>query len=95
MGNEEKVLDQPLDAAQTDVMMLDMVKGLEAFTTLVLREVGGRYPEYPELTEEQEEAMSEEELDNLEPIDDLHRYLREAKTFTTGARQQLEQRLFG
>lgn len=92
MSNEQKILDQPVEGAQVDVTMLDMIKGLEAFTALVLREVGGRYPEFPELTEEEEEALGE---DDPEPIDNLHRYLREAKTYTTGARQQLEQRLFG
>lgn len=92
MNKETKILDQPVEEAQADTTMLDMIKGLEAFTTLVAREMGQRYREFPELTEEEEEALGD---DDPEPIDDLHRYLREAQTYTMGARQQLEQRLFG
>jgi len=92
MGKEEKILDQPLEDAQDSVFDLDMLKGLEAFAALVGAALSIKYPEYPELTEEEEEALGE---DRPEPIDDLHRYLRETSTYVRGARQQLEQRLFG
>jgi len=92
MSEENKILDQPLEDAQDSVFDLDMLKGLEAFVALTGAAISIKYSEYPELTEEEQEALGE---DRPEPIDDLHRYLREASTYITGARQQLEQRLFG
>lgn len=87
-------LDQPLDKAQQSVSDLDMLKGLEGFANLILRDIGARYPEYLELTEEELTAL-EEAGEDQEPIDKLHEFLRQVVKYTMGARQQMEQRLFG
>lgn len=92
--DEAKVLDQPLINAQEDLNMLDTVKGLEAYAKMVGILVGRAYPEYPEVSEEELEALEKENKD-LEPLDNFHHFLRETERFAMGARQQLEQRLFG
>jgi len=88
-------LDQPLDKAQQNVADLDMLKGLEGFANLILRDIGGRFPEYPELTEEEAKAIDEDPDRFEEPIDKLHEFLRATAKYAMGARQQMEQRLFG
>lgn len=88
----EKFLDRPVDNVQNDLEDLDMLKGLEAFSNMALIVIRTRFKELPELTEEEEEALGE---DDPEPIDDLHHFMRQANKFSMGARQQLEQRMFG
>lgn len=90
---EERFLEQSLETAQVRVEDLDMVKGLEAYAGLVLREVAQRYAEYEELTDEQVEALDEAGKEQ-ETIDDLHFFLRKMFHYARGARQCMEQRVF-
>jgi hypothetical protein len=78
-------MDQPLEKVHSDLIDLDMIKGLEAYAYLVLKHMNEKYLEYDD----------EEENEDQEPVDDLHEFLRRVKKYSMGARQQLEQRMFG
>lgn len=81
----EDILDQPLEKVHSDLIDLDMVKGLEAYAFLVFNHINAKYLEHD----------AEDESEDPEPVDDLHEFLRRVKKYAMGARQQLEQRMFG
>jgi hypothetical protein len=89
MSSEDDFLDKPIDVVQEELLLLDAIKGLEALSTLTLTAVEARYPEF---------GVSEQELHApppREPLDSLHHFAREILRNARGARQQLEQRIFG
>lgn len=90
---DEKFLDRPLDVVQHDVYLLDAIKGLEAFADMITSAVAVSYPEFKETTEAERESNDNPE--DQPTIDDLHHFIRETRRFAKGARQQLEQRIFG
>jgi hypothetical protein len=90
---EDDYLDKPLDVVQSDFSVLDALKGIEAFSEMILRTVNHKFEEYP--LDVGAFADDEDEDADVEPIDDLHHFIREVNRCAAGARQQLEQRLFG
>jgi hypothetical protein len=98
MSTEEDFLEKPVAAVQDDLFVLDAIKGLEALAEMVASAAIVRYPEFK--FEEKLKPLDDiadvgDEDTSSEPIDDLHHFLRETTRFAKGARQQLEQRIFG
>lgn len=86
--------DQTVAELQSDVEVLDLVKGLEAYAKMVEGIVNARFPEFPD-TEVPELDDDNDVSGEILPIDGLHHFAREAKRNVIGIRQQMEQRLFG
>ena len=96
MSDEEKFLDRPLEVVQDDMFVLDAVKGLEALAGMVASAVSVRYPRFKEVEPTPEEVGDLDDGEHMqEEIDKLHFFIDETKRFAKGARQQLEQRIFG
>ena len=85
---ETEILQQPVEALQDDIYVLDAVKGLEAYAEMVASAITARFREFDDV-----EADAEESSDP-EPVDHMHHFIRETRRNAKGARQQLEQRIF-
>lgn len=82
---EDDYFDKPLSVVQSDLSVLDALKGIEAFSEMLLRTINHKFEEYP----------LDDDREDVEPLDNLHYFIRESHRCAKGARQELEQRLFG
>ena len=88
---ETEILQQPVEALQDDIYVLDAVKGLEAYAEMVASAITARFREFDDVVGED---SSDPEPVDPEPVDLMHHFIRETRRNAKGARQQLEQRIF-